>query len=290
MKQTVLIFLFLALLTPNLHADENPGNEKQWLLCFPDGEIESLDETVHCLDLKAIPLSEGHAFFKALDQLVGLETATPVPTQVAPTTSTLPRTPYQIKQELLYSHLKEQIQREQQEQTAEQAIKPRTITQMTLRGIGIAQGLQIIGLGTLLLLPSDVTNWSDRPLAKAGDNLRYAWSHPPVWDRDSWAINYIGHPMAGALSYNSLRSQGATVLQSFIFSTGQSLFWEYVVEAIAEKPSIQDLLFTSTIGSLLGEGINQMTIQMKKNGFKTWEKVVIIIINPTYVLNRGFRP
>ena len=67
------------------------------------------------------------------------------------------------------------------------------------------------------------------------------------------------------------------------------VIWEYLIEASQERPSVQDLLFTSTIGSLIGECIHMGTIAMKKNRFTTVEKIVVTLINPMYVLNNGYR-
>lgn len=160
-----------------------------------------------------------------------------------------------------------------------------------LRSSFLIQGTQAVGMGALLMLPSSVTKWPENPLKHAGKNLRRAWTTPPVWDKDDWAINYIGHPYSGALYYNALRSQGASPLASFLFSTAQSIFWEYTVEATAEQPSIQDLLFTSTIGSVYGELAHRATIGMSRSGgrFTTVEKIVVTILNPAYVINNGFR-
>jgi hypothetical protein len=61
-----------------------------------------------------------------------------------------------------------------------------------------------------------------------------------------------------------------------------------VLEAVAEQPSIQDMLFTSTLGSALGEVTHRLTIRMGRNGFSIAEKIFASILNPAYVLNNGF--
>jgi hypothetical protein len=163
-----------------------------------------------------------------------------------------------------------------------------------LRKLGRAElivgGVEVLGMGTLLLLPKSITKWEGDFLAKAKNNYKRAWSSAPVWDKDEWAINYIGHPYAGAVYYNALRSQNASPLASFLFSTAQSVIWEYGIEAAAEQPSIQDLLFTSTIGSALGELAHKATLKMRKGGMTFGEKVIITIINPSYLLNNGYDP
>jgi hypothetical protein len=162
-----------------------------------------------------------------------------------------------------------------------------------LRKIGRAEmivgGVEAIGMGTLMALPRSITKWDEDFISDAKRNYKRAWSSAPVWDKDEWAINYIGHPYAGAIYYNSLRSQNASVLSSFVFSTAQSVIWEYGIEAAAEQPSIQDLLFTSTIGSVAGELAHQATLKMRRNGMTGVEKVIVTIINPSYVLNNGYK-
>lgn len=158
-----------------------------------------------------------------------------------------------------------------------------------LRGTALIEAGQVAILGALLLLPPEVTLWEEDPLKDAGPNLRRAWTESPVWDHDHWSINYIGHPYSGSLYYNAIRSQGASPLASFLFSTAHSLLWEYGLEALAEQPSAQDILFTSTIGSVMGELTHRATLQMGRNGFSNLEKITVIVINPMYALNNGFK-
>ena len=74
-----------------------------------------------------------------------------------------------------------------------------------------------------------------------------------------------------------------------LFSCSQSLIWEYTIEALEEQPSMQDLLITSNVGSLIGEGCHRLTVKMRKNGLTLPEKIFISIINPGYVLNNGYK-
>ena len=75
-----------------------------------------------------------------------------------------------------------------------------------LRGEAIIGGVELASLGILLVLPRSATKWSEHPLEDAGAHLKIAWSQGPVWDHDEWYHNYLGHPWAGALYYNMLRS------------------------------------------------------------------------------------
>jgi hypothetical protein len=157
-----------------------------------------------------------------------------------------------------------------------------------LRGSALIQSTQGASMAIMLVLPESLTNYSCRSWAEAKRNLHRAWSQPPVWDSDSWEINFVGHPYVGSIYYNALRSQGASARTSFLFSLGQSLFWEYGIEAMAEQPSIQDMLFTSSLGLIVGELSHRATIRLGRNGFSTLEKIAIMLINPAYVANNGF--
>jgi hypothetical protein len=116
----------------------------------------------------------------------------------------------------------------------------------------IASGLGIVAiLGTM---PSSVTNWEEDDendlSTKWSDNISYG----PVWDRDDWYLNYLAHPYFGGVFYQSARKSGYRQWDSFIYSFMMSTFyWEYGIEAFAEKPSIQDLVITPTLGWLYGE-------------------------------------
>ena len=149
-------------------------------------------------------------------------------------------------------------------------------------------GAELFGITVLMLSPKEVTGWSTNWTQEAWRNVKRSISAPPVWDDDDWQLNYIGHPVAGSYYYNSLRSQNASIFHSFLFATAQSFIWEYFIEATAEKPSIQDLIVTPIVGSILGESTHRLTMNMRRNGFNFFEKVFVIIFNPSFVFNNGF--
>ncbi|HXH99061.1 MAG TPA: DUF3943 domain-containing protein [Sphingobacteriaceae bacterium] len=149
-------------------------------------------------------------------------------------------------------------------------------------------GTEVLGMGILMALPKRITKWDDDYIKKAKQNLRESWTMPPVWDKDDFAMNYIAHPLVGSYYYNAMRSQGSKKWSAFLFSTAQSFLWEYCIEGVAERPSTQDLLFTSTTGALLGEAIHRTTLRMGRNGFTTFEKIAVTIMNPLFLLNNKY--
>jgi hypothetical protein len=146
-------------------------------------------------------------------------------------------------------------------------------------------GTEILGMGLLMALPKSITKWDDDYLKKAKHNIRETWTKPPVWDKDGFAMNYVAHPLVGSYYYNAMRSQGSKRFPAFLFSTAQSVLWEYCIEGVAERPSTQDLLITSTAGALIGEAVHRSTLRMSRDGFTTLEKIIVTIINPLFVLN-----
>jgi hypothetical protein len=148
---------------------------------------------------------------------------------------------------------------------------------------------EVACMAILMAMPKSVTKWPDDYLSSAGRNINRAFTSPPVWDQDEFVINYIGHPYAGAAYYNTMRSQDASKFQSFAFCVVQSTIWEYVIEAVAEQPSIQDLIVTPVFGAILGEFSHSWTMSMRKDGFNVFEMVIVTIVNPMYVVMNGYR-
>jgi hypothetical protein len=144
----------------------------------------------------------------------------------------------------------------------------------------------------LVLSPTWLNQWDNLStklrIKSMKDQYKNSYTKPPVIDHDMFITNYLGHPYQGGFYYNSIRSQGATVIQSSLFCLGHTLLWEYGWEAGIEQPSIQDLIVTPLAGILVGELSHVATVKMSKNGFTMWEKVAVCIINPSYVINNNF--
>ncbi len=126
-------------------------------------------------------------------------------------------------------------------------------TQMLKRNTLALVGTGVATMGFLYLMPSSFTNWEDdgeSPARKWWDNV----SRGPVWDSDDIFLNYVTHPYAGAIYYMGARSAGVNAAYSFLYSFALStFFWEYGIEAFAERPSIQDLIVTPIAGAVVGE-------------------------------------
>ncbi|HIF9316879.1 DUF3943 domain-containing protein [Photobacterium damselae subsp. damselae] len=154
----------------------------------------------------------------------------------------------------------------------------------------IGYGLGVAGF--LALLPSDFTNWDksdDRLLEKWYDNV----TEGPVWDRDVWYINYIGHPYFGGVYYQVARKSGYRQWDSFLYSALMStVYWEYGVEAFAEVPSIQDLVVTPVLGWVYGEWAFQQERHIRASGGKvlgsqTLGDTALFLLDPVDSIGRG---
>ena len=135
------------------------------------------------------------------------------------------------------------------------------------------QVILISAVGVLVLLPESISKWDISELQESSLSERWVKNvtTKPVWDEDEWAINYIGHPVSGAVYYTMARNDGLSIFESAAFSTIMStFFWEYGYESFAETPSIQDLIVTPLIGSFMGEGMHQLELILDENKGVIW--------------------
>jgi len=159
-----------------------------------------------------------------------------------------------------------------------------------VRGVLINSAVNATMITALVLSPKEFSMWTDDDRLKwyiIRQRFKNAYTNPPVIDHDLFFTNYVGHPYQGSLYFNTIRSQGSTFLESSLYNLAQSAAWEYVWEAGMEQPSIQDLIVTPIVGTVLGELFHKATLGMRKNGFNWYEKVIVCIINPYYAVNNG---
>jgi len=160
----------------------------------------------------------------------------------------------------------------------------------TLKTFGTLTALSLIGIGVYAWAPTSLTGADhEDEWEEASAHFKDAFTKPPVIDKDRAAVNYLGHPYFGMNFYLSQRNYGESPLYSFLFATLTSTCFEYFIESWSERPSIQDLLITPIVGSILGELVFRATQEMRKDGLTTGEKVILTVINPLYVLQNGYR-
>ena len=125
----------------------------------------------------------------------------------------------------------------------------------------------------LYVMPESFSKWAeeDKNLEPKGLWRRYDnnVSGGPVWDKDEWEVNYIGHPYFGAAYYTHAMGKDYTRLESLTYSFMMSAcLYEYGLEAFFEDPSIQDIFVTPLGGALFGEAFILMKDGIKSNGNK----------------------
>lgn len=117
-------------------------------------------------------------------------------------------------------------------------------------------GAAVVTFGILWVMPESFTHWDKEAMKEQG--IFYKWKENvkagPVWDEDDFTMNYLAHPYCGGVYYMTARSSGFNIFESFSYSFVMStFFWEYGIEAFAEIPSVQDLIVTPVLGSVVGE-------------------------------------
>lgn len=99
-------------------------------------------------------------------------------------------------------------------------------------------------------------------LDASAQHLASAYTRPPHFrrgapllesDGDPWLLNTVGHGLFGAEVYGRFRQCGHSPGAAFLAATTASAAWEYGPEALHQRPSAIDLLWTPVAGALLGE-------------------------------------
>jgi len=139
---------------------------------------------------------------------------------------------------------------------------------------------------TMTYLPEDITGWDGDNDETLAEKWKKSVSGGPVWDDDDWYINYIGHPYFGGVYYQVARKSGYNQWNSFTYSALMSTFyWEYGVEAVFERPSIQDIVVTPVLGWVYGEWAHQKEKEIRADGGRAlgstfWGSTALFFLDP----------
>ena len=101
-----------------------------------------------------------------------------------------------------------------------------------------------------------------------------------VFDRDEPFWNWIVHPISGSQLFLYYRANGYTRIDSLGLTFISSALFEFTIEAYTEPASIQDLYQTPVIGSLLGVGIENLSLYLLNTG-NLMGRVFGHILNPS---------
>lgn len=155
------------------------------------------------------------------------------------------------------------------------------------RDTGYFLGYQFAVLAVLYVAPESVSGWDseakhDYSFSEWRDNAT-----KPVWDKDSWWINYITHPYWGGAYYVRAQERGFNRAQSFWYSALLSTLFELGAEALAEPASIQDLVVTPVGGFLVGEYLFlplRQRIRAKPGKLSWSDKAMLVLTDPLGVV------
>jgi hypothetical protein len=109
----------------------------------------------------------------------------------------------------------------------------------------------------------------------------------PVYDKDPFSVNQIGHPYQGGTYYGFARSAGLGYWQSLLYSIGGSFLWETYGETT--PPSINDHISTGIGGSFVGEAMFRMASLLLEGGGDApgfWRELGAAVISPPTGVNR----
>src|SRR5690242_1774820 len=97
-------------------------------------------------------------------------------------------------------------------------------------------------------------DWRDYDVT--GESISRNLHTTPVFDRDPFSVNQIGHPYQGSVYYGLARSAGLSYWESLLYTIGGSVIWEFAGETT--PPSINDMVTTGIGGSFVGEAAFRM--------------------------------
>ena len=87
-----------------------------------------------------------------------------------------------------------------------------------------------------------------------------------VFDRDEPFWNWFVHPISGSQLYLYYRANGYDRINSLGMTFISSTLFEFTVEIYTEPASVQDLYQTPILGSLLGVGLENLSLYLLNTG------------------------
>ncbi|MFZ8933260.1 MAG: DUF3943 domain-containing protein [Bacteriovoracaceae bacterium] len=100
-----------------------------------------------------------------------------------------------------------------------------------------------------------------------------------VFDRDEPFWNWIIHPLSGSQLFLFYRANGYSRIESLAMTFISSTLFEFTIEIYTEPASIQDLYQTPVFGSIIGIGIETLSLYLLNQG-NPFSKFFGHLINP----------
>lgn len=88
-----------------------------------------------------------------------------------------------------------------------------------------------------------------------------------LFDTDSPNANWIVHLYTGSQTYVFYRGRSYTKTSAFLLTMAQSALFEFTLEVIQEPASLEDLINTPVLGSVLGRGFELASIELLNSEF-----------------------
>ena len=148
-------------------------------------------------------------------------------------------------------------------------------------------GYQMLVVGVLYMSPQSVSGWSSEQKKDFTIQKYYNDVTDIVWDHDKLYINYVLHPYWGMSYYVRARDRGLSQRGAFGYSMLLSTLWEFGIEAMFEKASIQDIFITPIVGSVIGKYVDTYRDGIRQKPVKSqMDEVMLDLTDPLGSLNQ----
>ncbi len=87
-----------------------------------------------------------------------------------------------------------------------------------------------------------------------------------VFDQDEPFWNWFVHPLSGSQLYLYYRANGYSRVNSVAMAAISSTLFEFTIEIYTEPASVQDLYQTPVLGSLIGVGLESLSMYLLNSG------------------------
>lgn len=155
------------------------------------------------------------------------------------------------------------------------------------RDTGVIVGGQVGAVVITYFMPQSFSAWTPEQKKAGFDKYKRNFVNP-VMDKDKFYINYALHPYWGATYYTRARERGLDREYAVAYSALLSAAYEFGVECIAERPSIQDIIVTPLVGSLMGALIEPWRDSIKRKEELRWyDHTALVLTDPLGVLCLG---
>lgn len=155
------------------------------------------------------------------------------------------------------------------------------------RDTSIIVGGQVGAVVITYFMPQSFSAWTPEQKKAGFDKYKRNFVNP-VMDKDKFYINYALHPYWGATYYTRARERGLDKEYAVAYSALLSAAYEFGIECIAEKPSIQDLIVTPLVGSLMGALLEPWRDSIKRKEELHWyDHTALVLTDPLGVLCLG---